>query len=226
MSNYFSKVPDIEYVNRLPDSSIGDYIRVKNIFTGVSIREDILQDLTVFEKFQIVGDDRPDNVAFEFYEDSNLDWLVLKCNNIINVQSEWPLTQIDLDEYLLDKYGDYNTLYNGIHHYETKEIKNSKGVVIVPEGLQVSENYKVTYFDPALGQHRSSLIEEKDTATPITNYDYEINIENEKRNIYLLKPLYTALVEEDLEREMKYKKGGTDYISPTLKRANNIKLYQ
>ncbi len=226
MSNYFRKVPDIEYVNRLPDSSIGDYIRVKNIFTGVSIREDILQDLTVFEKFQIVGNDRPDNVAFEFYGDSNLDWLVLKCNNIINLQSEWPLTQIDLDEYLLDKYGDYNTLYNGIHHYETKEIKNSKGVVIVPEGLQVSENYKVTYFDLALGQHRSSLIEEKDTATPITNYDYEINIENEKRNIYLLKPQYTALVEEDLEREMKYKKGGTNYISPTLKRANNIKLYQ
>ena len=226
MSNYFSKVPDIEYVNRLPDSSIGDYIRVKNIFTGVSIREDILQDLTVFEKFQIVGDDRPDNVAFEFYEDSNLDWLVLKCNNIINVQSEWPLTQMDLDEYLLDKYGDYNTLYNGIHHYETKEIKNSKGVVIVPEGLQVSENYKVTYFDSALGQHRSSLIEEKNIATAVTNYDYEINIENEKRNIYLLKPAYTSLVEEDLEKEMKYKKGGSDYISPTLKRANNIKLYQ
>ena len=226
MSNYFRKVPDIEYVNRLPDSSIGDYIRVKNIFTGVSIREDILQDLTVFEKFQIVGDDRPDNVAFEFYGDSNLDWLVLKCNNIINVQSEWPLTQMDLDEYLLDKYGDYNTLYNGIHHYETKEIKNSKGVIIVPEGLQVSENYKVTYFDLALGQHRSSLIEEKNIATSITNYDYEINIENEKRNIYLLKPAYTSLVEEDLEKEMKYKKGGSDYISPTLKRANNIKLYQ
>ena len=226
MSNYFRKVPDIEYVNRLPDSSIGDYIRVKNIFTGVSIREDILQDLTVFEKFQIVGNDRPDNVAFEFYGDSNLDWLVLKCNNIINVQSEWPLTQMDLDEYLLDKYGDYNTLYNGIHHYETKEIKNSKGVIIVPEGLQVSENYKVTYFDLALGQHRSSLIEEKNIATSITNYDYEINIENEKRNIYLLKPGYTSLVEEDLEREMKYKKGGTNYISPTLKRANNIKLYQ
>ena len=226
MSNYFRKVPDIEYVNRLPDSSIGDYIKVKNIFKGVSIREDILQDLTVFEKFQIVGDDRPDNVAFEFYGDSNLDWLVLKCNNIINVQSEWPLTQMDLDEYLLDKYGDYNTLYNGIHHYETKEIKNSKGVVIVPEGLQVSENYKVTYFDSALGQHRSSLIEEKNIATSITNYDYEINIENEKRNIYLLKTGYTSLVEEDLEREMKYKKGGTNYISPTLKRANNIKLYQ
>ena len=226
MSDYFSKVPDIEYVNRLPDSSIGDYIKVKNIFKGVSIREDILQDLTVFEKFQIVGNDRPDNVAFEFYGDSNLDWLVLKCNNIINVQSEWPLTQMDLDEYLLDKYGDYNTLYNGIHHYETKEIKNSKGVVIVPEGLQVSENYKVTYFDLALGQHRSSLIEEKNIATSITNYDYEINIENEKRNIYLLKPGYTSLVEEDLEREMKYKKGGTNYISPTLKRANNIKLYQ
>ena len=226
MSNYFRKVPDIEYVNRLPDSSIGDYIKVKNIFKGVSIREDILQDLTVFEKFQIVGDDRPDNVAFEFYGDSNLDWLVLKCNNIINVQSEWPLTQTDFNEYLLDKYGDYNTLYNGIHHYETKEIKSSKGVIIVPEGLQVSENYKVTYFDLALGQHRSSLIEEKDIATSITNYDYEINIENEKRNIYLLKGTYVNIVKDDLNEEMKYKKGGTQYMSPTLKRGENIKLYQ
>ena len=197
MSDYFSKVPDIEYVNRLPDSSIGDFIRVKNIFTGVSIREDILQDLTVFEKFQIVGDDRPDNVAFEFYGDSNLDWLVLKCNNIINVQSEWPLTQMDLDEYLLDKYGDYNTLYNGIHHYETKEIKNSKDVVIVPEGLQVSKNYKVTYFDSALGQHRSSLIEEKNIATEVTNYDYESRLQAKKSRIKLIRPEFLELITEE-----------------------------
>ena len=126
MSNYFSKVPDLNYVSRLQYYRIVDYVKVINLFKGVRIREDILQDLTVFEKYQIVGDDRPDNVAFRVYGDSKLDWLVLKCNNIINIQSEWPMTQEDFDRHVIEKYETYDNLYNGIHHYETVEIKISK----------------------------------------------------------------------------------------------------
>ena len=230
MSNYFSKVPDLDYVSRLPDSRIGDYIKVKNIFKGVRLREDILQDLTVFEKYQIVGDDRPDNVAFIVYGDSKLDWLVLKCNNIINIQSEWPMTQEDFDRHVLEKYETYDNLYNGIHHYETVEIKNSKGVVMVPEGLQVPSDWTYTFFDSAMGQHLSSLKEyntvQNNPVVSITNYDYETKIENEKRNIYILKKAYVNIVKDDLNEELKYKKGGTQYMSPTLKRGENIKLYQ
>ena len=230
MSNYFSKVPDLDYVSRLPDSRIGDYIKVKNLFKGVRLREDILQDLTVFEKYQIVGDDRPDNVAFRIYGDSALDWLVLKCNNIINIQSEWPMTQEDFDRHMLEKYETYDNLYNGIHHYETVEIKNSKGVVMVPEGLQVPSDWTYTFFDSAMGQHLSSLKEyntvQNNPVVSVTNYDYETKIENEKRNIYLLKGTYVNIVKDDLNEEMKYKKGGTQYMSPTLKRGENIKLYQ
>jgi len=230
MSNYFSKVPDLDYVSRLPDSRIGDYIKVKNIFKGVRLREDILQDLTVFEKYQIVGDDRPDNVAFRIYGDSKLDWLVLKCNNIINIQSEWPMSQEDFDRDVLEKYETYDNLYNGIHHYETVEIKNSKGVVMVPEGLQVPSDWTYTFFDSAMGQHLSSLKEyntvQNNPVVSVTNYDYEIKIENEKRNIYILKKAYVNIVKDDLNEELKYKKGGTQYVSPTLKRGENIKLYQ
>ena len=230
MSNYFSKVPDLEYVSRLPDSRIGDYIKVKNLFKGVRLREDILQDLTVFEKYQIVGDDRPDNVAFRIYGDSALDWLVLKCNNIINIQSEWPMTQEDFDRHMLEKYETYDNLYNGIHHYETVEIKNSKGVVMVPEGLQVPSDWTYTFFDSAMGQHLSSLKEyntvQNNPVVSITNYDYETKIENEKRNIYILKGAYVNIVKDDLNEELKYKKGGTQYVSPTLKKGENIKLYQ
>ena len=93
MSNYFSKVPDFDYVSRLPGAQIGDYIRVKNIFKGASIREDILQDLTLFTKYQIVGNNRPDNVAFDFYGNSNLDWVVLKCNNIINIDADYDIVR-------------------------------------------------------------------------------------------------------------------------------------
>ena len=83
MSNYFSQLPDFEYVSRLPDSRISDYIPVKNLFMRGKLREDIFQNVAVFTKYKIKGDDRPDNVAFEVYGDANLDWLVLTCNNII-----------------------------------------------------------------------------------------------------------------------------------------------
>ena len=60
--------------------------------------------------------------------------LFYKSNNIINIQTEWPLSQRDFDRYCLEKYGSYDTLYNGVHHYETLEVKNSNGVIIVPGG--------------------------------------------------------------------------------------------
>lgn len=89
MPSYFRQVPDFEYVSRLPDAKISDYAPVKNLFKKGKLREDIFQDLSFFTKYKINGDDRPDNVAYKVYQDSTLDWLVLLCNNILNIQTEW-----------------------------------------------------------------------------------------------------------------------------------------
>ena len=220
MSEYFSKVPDFEYVSRLPDAKISDYITVKNLFKRGKLADDILQDLTLFTKFKVQGDDRPDNVAADFYEDSDLDWLVLLSNNIINVQSEWPMSQRDYDRYLIDKYGTYEKL-NDTHHHETIEIKSLNGNIIVPKGLQVESDYSVTYFDFYLGQS----VTKSNTAVEVTNYQYEEKIEDDKRNIFLLKPKYINVVRDDLDEIMKYKKGSTQFISETLKEGENIKIY-
>ena len=239
MSNYFKRIPNIDYVSRLPNAKIGDYMKVKNLFKRGVLRDDIFQDLAVFTKYEISNDDRPDNVAFNFYGDSNLDWLVLLCNNIINIQSEWPMSQKSFDNYLISKYtesGDsdtdtYDRIYNGVHHYETKQIKNSNDVEILAEGLTVSPDYTLTYYDwlvsgyvilskAANETYNTSLL------TPITNYQYEEKIEDDKRNIFLLKPLYVSLVIDDLTDMMKYKKGSTEFISKSLKKAENIRLYQ
>jgi hypothetical protein len=184
-------------------------------------RNDIIDDATVFTEYQIKGDDRPDNVAFEVYKDSTLDWLILLCNNIINIQSEWPLLQNDFDRFLLDKYGTYEELH-AVHHYETKEIKDSNGVVIVPQGLQVASDYSITYWDTTT----RGYISETDVPDPITNYQYESDIENRKRNIKVLKGIYLGIIRDDMKELMTYKKGGTQYVSTTLKRGENIKLYQ
>jgi hypothetical protein len=221
MSSYFQRVPDFNYINRLPNSKIGDYIRVKNLFKKGKLREDIFQNVAFFEKYQIVGNDRPDNIAFKVYNKSTLDWVVLLSNNILNIQSEWPLPQTDFDRFVLDKYGDYNTLYSGIHHYETKEIKNGQGVTIVPAGLHVSSPYSFSYYDFI----SSMQIETGDIAIPVTNYQYEEKIDNDKRNIFLLKPAYLNLVFDDMDEIMTYKKGSTQYVSESLKTGHNIRLY-
>lgn len=221
MSNYFRLVPELEYVSRLPDAKIGDYIKVKNLFRKGEIRKDIFQNLSFFEKYKIVGDDRPDNVAYEIYEDSKLDWIVLMSNNVLNVQSEWPLPQTDFDRFVLDKYNDYDTLYNGIHHHETSEVKNSQGVTIVPAGLQVDSSYSVSYYDFFIGQQIST----GNISIPITNYEYEEIIENNKRNIFLLKKDYVGIILNDMEGIMEYKEGSTQYVNETLKKADDIRLY-
>ena len=222
MAKYFSYLPEVDYVNRLPDAKIGDFIKVKNLFKKGKIRDDIFQDLSFFTKYKIVGNDRPDNVAFEVYGDASLDWVVLLCNNILNIQTEWPMEQNNFDAYLLDKYGDYDTLYNGIHHYETIEVRNSNNFLIVPAGLEVQSNYTVSFYDVGT----DTQIDARNITVPVTNYEYEDNIEDGKRNIFILKQEYLGIILNDMEEIMAYKEGSTQYVSETLKRADNIKLFE
>lgn len=219
MSNYFSKVPNLDYVSRLPDASISDYITVKNFFKRGKLRDDIFQELAFFTKYQIQGDDRPDNVAFNVYGDSRLDWVVLSSNNIVNIQTEWPMKQYDFDVYLLDKYGSYENL-NDVHHYETYEVVDpNDGIIIVQAGLRVPSNYSMEYFD-GVNQRKLSPVKE------VTNYEYEENLQKDRRNIFLLKQRYLNIILDDLEDIMTYKKGSSQYVTESLKRGDNIRLFQ
>ena len=220
MSNYFKKVPDFEYVSRLPDANISDYIPVKNLFKKGALREDIFQDLSFFTKYQVEGDDRPDNVAFKLYNDSSLDWLVLAANNVVNVKTEWPMTQLEYDQYLLDKYGSYEKI-NEVHHYETVEIRNGDNVIMVQKGLKVASDYSITYFDSRDG----GLITKYPVKT-VTNYEYEEQLQDERRNIFLLKPQYLSIALDDLELIMTYKKGSSQYKTESMKTADNIRLFE
>lgn len=221
MPTYFRQVPDFEYVSRTADTqNISEYRTVKNLFKKGKLRDDIFGNLTFFTKYKIIGDDRPDNVAFELYGDETLDWLILLSNNILNVQTEWPLTQESFQNFLINKYGSDENIF-GIHHYETIKVTNSLGVTIVPEGLQVQPNYRVEYYDSVLSNYvvKTNIIKE------VTNYDYEIKIENDKRNIFTLKPTYLNVILNDMEDIMPYKEGSDQYVNETLKRAENIRLY-
>lgn len=221
MANYFRYVPEIDYVNRFPNAKIGEYTRAKNLFTRAKIRDDIFQNLSNFTKYNIVGDERPDNVAYGYYGDASYDWLVLLSNNILDFYNEWPLTQRAFDQFLIDKYGSYDEI-NNVHHYESIEVSNSRGIKVLDSGLIVPSNYSITFFDTGLG----SEVTKTNITKEITNKEYEESLEDAKRNIYLLKKEYLSLISDDIKELFEYKEGSTQYVSRTLKRVDNIRLFQ
>ena len=220
---YFRYIPDFDYVSRLSKAqNISDYIRVKNLFKRTKISEQVFNDLTFFTKYQVISDERPDNVAFKVYGDSNLDWMIMLANNIINLQQEWPLEHKSYYDFLISKYGS-DAGIAGIHHYETQEIKNSVGKVIVPKGLEVQSDFSVTFFDTGISQE---VTVSTNTVTEITNQVYEDRINDEKRNINVIKPKFIGLVIEEIEKLMKYQKGSTQYVSKNVVKGENIRIYE
>ncbi len=220
MPAYFRQIPELQYPSRGSEANISDYVTLKNLFKRATIREDIFANLVFFTKYQIKGDDRPDNVAYEIYGDETLDWLVLIANNIVNVQTEWPLDQQSFYNFLIERYGSEEG-FAAVHHYETIEVKNSVNQIIVPSGLIVPQDFVASYYDSALEEYitRSNITE------TITNYEYEDALQTKKRNIFTLKPRYLNVILDDLDAIMEYKKGSTQYVSETLKKTDNIRLF-
>ena len=215
---YFRELPDIEYQSFLSDAiSSKEYLKVKNLFRRNKLRDDLQNVFTIFDKYEIVDGARPDTVAEEFYGNSELDWVVLMTANITRVRDQWPLSNRDLYKYAEKKYGKTGLL--DPHHYETTEFKNND-VVMVPAGLKVESDYSINFYD--------AVTNSMTTARPVvsvTNYQHEEKLNNDKRNIFLLKQRYLNVIIDDFEDSMKYKKGSSQYMTETLKRADNIRLF-
>ena len=226
MSNFFRKLPNIEYPSPLKtrESNL-DVVEAKNLFRRAKIREDLFANFMQFEKYKIVGDERPDNVAEKVYDNPNLDWVILMANNIIDINNEWPLDQFQLNQYLNEKYTPQELA--SIHHHETREFRDRNNQLIVPAGLTVDENWSMEYFSG--GQIRStdtpsstSNMSQKPVRS-VTFLEFETNLNEEKRNINILKPDLLGLFLKDFDRVMKYDKS-SQFVNRKLKKTENPRI--
>ncbi len=214
---YFREVSELLYQSQLPErNSINDYVRVKNLFRRAKIRDDFFKNITVFTKYQIIGDERPEQVAEKIYGSPEYDWVVLISNNIINVRTEWPMSDYDFDIYLNRKYSE-EELYD-VHHYETVTYYDNKGKLIIPSGKEVDLNFSITFFDE--GSNQSKTIS---PIKSITNYDYETKLNNDKRNIYLLRARYLQTAIDDMRTIMSYG-FSSQYVDDITKRGDNLRI--
>jgi hypothetical protein len=215
--SYFKELPNLQYLSRLPDSDSNEnYITVKNIFKRAAIRNDIINVITAFVYYEILDNERPEQIANKVYNNSELDWVILHTNNITNIRQQWPLSNYDLYNYMLEKYGSDENISN-IHHHETTEVLDNYNRVVIPAGLKVDSNFTITYSKTDYS--RVTLNPTKQ----VTNYEYETSLNEDKRKIRVLKPDYLSVMISDLKNSMKYG-SSSDYINQTNKSTYNPRL--
>ena len=214
-NSYFKQLPNLDYPSLTNDrNSAYDYQVVKNIFKRAVVRDDIFNEITAFTKYSVQGDERPDQVAYQFYNDSGLDWVVLATNNIVHVRDEWPMGNQDFLTYLNEKYTEAELA--NIHHYETKIIRDSSGTLIQKEGLTVPEGHSVTFIDNGVYRTESSL-------TSFSFLQHETDLNDAKRDINILKVEYLGLFLENFADIMEYKPS-KQFVTTKLKKTENPRL--
>jgi len=214
-NSYFRQLPDLDYPSLANDrNSVYDYQIVKNIFKRAVLRDDIFDDITTFTKYSVEGDERPDQVADKFYNDSGLDWVILTTNNIVHVRDEWPMGNQDFLTYLNAKYTAEEL--SNIHHYETKIVRDTNGRLIQKKGLTVPENHSISFLDNGILRTESQI-------TSFTFLENETKLNDDKRNINILKPEFLGIFLENVADIMEYKPS-RQFVNDNLKKTENPRI--
>jgi hypothetical protein len=146
LPDYFNQFPELEYLTGINNAGIGTFTKTVNLFRTANLKETVFKYATFYYDYVIQNGEKPEDVARKEYDNDGLYWLVLQINNIVDPYQQWPLSDEDLDNYILNKYGSWAAA-ESISHYETLETKNTAGDVVLPAGLRVASDY-IFYYHP------------------------------------------------------------------------------
>ena len=223
---FFSLVPDIEYdvkPIKFPYTK-SDYITAKNFFRRFEINEDIFSYTATFNKYAILNDETPDQLAEKTYGDPFLDWVILMTNNVINPLFDWPRSDNAVRKYCEKTYIDP---YSEILYYKTREIKSGtsmttdltgKNIKInaLDAGVKVDEEFYNTPFSFFDGTQVITMAG-SEVCDPVNAYQHEMEENEKKREIYLLKGRFVTRFVKEFTEKNRYEPS-SDYISRRIKK--------
>ena len=173
---YFNAFPIIPY------DSIGDYNfkDVTNLLRRVGLRAKVKTNVMLFDTYDVKEGETPEMIADKLYGTTELHWVVLMVNDITDRFHQWPMNSSQFNQYVPDKYDDVN----GTHHYEIAQDSGDTTVKIWVENDVDTDAYTSTAI------------------TPITNYEYEQDEQDRKRQIQLLDPDYLSIFVNEFQKKM------------------------
>lgn len=168
---------------------------VPDILRRAVLSDELKKNSSYFDQYDIKDGETPEIVSNYWYGNSNLHWLILLANDIIDPRFDWPLSYLNLIEYCKGKYGD-NNIY-AIHHYVNAQDYIINGYKAMSEN-STFENPSSLVLQASTGYVSVPFVFENsapNTTFPVSNFMYE-NAENEKkRRINILKPEIVSAIE-------------------------------
>ena len=169
---YFNQFPGIDYDLK----GDGNRTIVTDIFRRVKARSKIVNNVSAFDKYDVQEGEKPEDVAYKMYGDSDYFWVITLVNNIVNRYYDWPLDEYVFQQYVKDKYPNPDT----IHHYERTQ----------SSGRQTGDG-------PADYTHKVECNSTDLGAEAVTNIQHERRLQDEKRQIRILMPAYLPTFEDE-----------------------------
>lgn len=189
---YFDTLPKV-----VKTDSVGNSIVMTDLMARCSIIPEILKDPMVYYEYSVQDGDTPEIVAYKYYGDSYRYWIVLFANQITDPQWNWPLSSSNFDAFIADKYQDFNP-YSTVHHYEKIITQfDAATQTTTTKNITIDEN---TYNSLITGTFTYTLPTGSVTITisksAVSYYDYELNLNESKRNIKILNSAYVTQLEK------------------------------
>lgn len=209
---FFDSTPDFLY----PDFfEAGKFKLSKNLFRRVRARDSINSIFSSSTKYTVKSGQTPDQIAYDLLGDSSHYWTILLINNITDTQTQWPFDDYELDKIIEDRYGN---LANKIRHWETKEVKDSYNNIVLDSGIiievfsnttaQNASSYTPTWsWTYAYSRSDSAVTERTLTGSdlyPTTNREYEHQLNDLKREIWIPQPSSISMMESEIEELLEY----------------------
>ena len=169
---YFQYLPKVMY----DPTGTGNSILVTNILKRAAFRVNMKKELILLEKYDVADGETPEIVADKHHGSTYYHWVVLLVNNISDVYHGWPKSTRQMQGYLTDKYTEAQL--NEVHHYEIPQTSGDTTVMIEVENT--------TY----------------PSATAVSNITYEMELNEGKRRIELLRNEYLGFFVSEFEAIM------------------------
>jgi hypothetical protein len=196
---YFDTLPKIiEYDNK----SIGRIFT--NLLSRASIIPELLKNPALYYSYDIQESDTPEIIAHKYYGDSYRYWMVLLANEILDPQWGWPMNNNVFNDYLISKYGETFNTQSTIHHYEKTITQFDSGTnTTTTNTVEIDLNtYNTTLETTKSYTLPTGIVTVTISKFAISYYDYELKLNESKRNIRLLNSNYVNQLETELKNLM------------------------
>ena len=191
MANYFRNLPRVGYdINGTGKNS---FLSVTNIMKRVKFKPSVLEDISNYYPYFVKEGERPDIIAHAQYGNIGYAYLIMLINDIQDPNFDWPLNSQIFEKYIINKYGSVTIALSGVkNQYQ----------IIRAEVARTETSERVPEVKFAVDETTYDALDTADRST-LTDYDYEVELNDAKREIRLISPAFVQDIDYQVKRSLK-----------------------